>query len=166
MPTAVTSHFVRDSIAKKPWKGPIIDLGAGEYAHWYTLYFPEQTYVQLDMEAQPNGITDIVADVLNMPQVKSNYFGVVLLCEILEHVSNPFLAFKEAARILQPGGLLICTTLACWWVHRHPKDYWRFLPDGLRHLCDVSGLKIYHELFNTKTGIHPSHCCVAAIKEA
>lgn len=164
MPTAVTSHFVRDSIEKKPWSGPIIDLGAGEYAHWYKPYFPGQVYVQLDMKQQPDGQTDIIADVLNMPQVKSDYFGVVVMCELLEHVSNPFMAYKEAARILRPGGLFICTTLACWWLHEHPKDYWRFLPDGLRHLCAVNGLEIYYELFNTKTAIHPTHCCVAAIK--
>ncbi len=164
MPTAVTSRFVKDSIEKKPWKGPIIDLGAGDYASWYKPFFPGQEYIQLDSKASPNGQTNIIADALNMPEIKSDFYGVVLMCELLEHVNNPFVAFKEAARILKPGGLFICTTLTCWWLHRHPKDYWRFMPDGMDYLCEVTGLKKYHEHYVNRTALRPSHCCVAAIK--
>lgn len=165
IPTAVTSQFVKASIEKKSWQGPVIDLGAGGQAHWYKPHFHGQIYVQLDVAPEPSGSTDIVADILNMPQVKSDFYGVVLLLETLEHVSNPFQAFKEAARILRPGGLFICTTVACWWLHRHPKDYWRFLPDGLTELCRVTGLEIYHEVFNSINALTPAHCCVAAVKE-
>jgi len=100
-----------------------------------------------------------------MPQVKSDFYGVVLMLELLEHVPDPPQAFKEAARILKPGGIFICTTPSCWPVHRHPKDYWRFLPDGLDYLCQISNLKIYNRLFNSPSGVIPGHVGVAATKE-
>jgi len=165
MATKESRNFVRDSISKKKWKGPIIDLGAGVQAPAYSQFFIKQDYVLLDMNKQACPSAEIVADILRMPQVKSDHYGVVLLCETLEHLANPFMAFKEAARILRPGGLFICTTVAVWAIHRHPKDYFRFLPDGLEYLCQVSGLKIYNTLLDTKEAITPGHCCVAAVKE-
>jgi len=164
MATEVASRFVKESIEKRPWTGPVIDLGSGGYASYYKPLFKEAMYIRLDIMPQPKGQTDIVADILNMPLVKSDYYGVVLLCETLEHLSDPFKAFKEAARILRPGGLFICTTVACWCMHRHPKDYWRFLPDGLRHLCETVNLKIYNEKLEPESVTQNSHCCVAAYK--
>jgi len=164
MATSVSGKFVKDSIDKKPWTGPVIDLGAGGYANYYKPHFVGHEYIQLDLAPQPKGVTNIIADILNMPQVKTDSYGVVLLCETLEHLCDPFAAFKEAARILRPGGLFICTTVACWGLHRHPQDYWRFLPDGLTHLCRVSGLAKYYEILEPASTTTPSHCCVAATK--
>lgn len=165
MATKESKNFVRDSISKKIWRGPIIDLGAGIQAKEYSQFFIKQEYVLLDNNIGVCPNVNIVADILNMPEVQSNHYGVVLLCEVLEHLANPFLAFKEATRILRVGGLFICTTVACWEIHRHPKDYWRFLPDGLDHLCRINNLTTYHVLMDNKKATEPCHCCIAAIKE-
>lgn len=133
MATAHSIMWVKDAIDKVSWSGPVIDLGSGEQGKYYKPYFAGHEYIKLDMKAEPDGSTNIVADILNMPQVKSNFYGVVLLLDVLEHLRQPFTAFREVARILRPGGFLICTTVASWPEHKHPKDYWRFLPDGL--LC-------------------------------
>lgn len=164
MATDVSGRFVKNSINMKLWKGPVIDLGSGGYSNYYKPHFGTEKYVRLDLEAQPNNGTDIIADILDMPQIPSDNYGVVLLCETLEHVNNPFKAFKEAARILRPGGLFICTTVACWTEHKHPKDYWRFLPDGLRYLCETVGLNIYNLEMFPNDAQSPAHCSVAAIK--
>lgn len=135
--------FVYDSIRAKPWTGPVIDLGAGEEADWYKGLFGDSKYITLDLEQNKTKTIDIIADLLNMPQVPSESYGVVLLLDTLEHVKYPMLAFKESARILKPGGIFICTTVASWEYHPHPKDYWRFLPDGLRILCRDAKLTFY-----------------------
>ena len=166
MATKESKNFVRDSICLKNWSGPVIDLGAGIQAGQYSCFFPREKYIQLDCDKVACPTADIVADCLDMPEVKSNHYGVVLMLETLEHLANPFKAYKEATRILRVGGLFICTTVACWPIHRHPKDYWRFLPDGLDHLCKENELKSYHVLMDSPQATTPGHCCIAAIKNA
>lgn len=164
MATSVSGQFVKDAIDMRPWTGPVIDLGAGGYSNYYKPHFKGSKYDELDIAPQPKGTANIIADILNMPKVLSDSYGVVLLCETLEHLSDPFAAFKESARILRPGGLFICTTVACWCEHQHPKDFWRFLPDGLAHLCSVAGLKMYLERLEPRSTTSNSHCMVAATK--
>jgi len=164
MATKESKNFVRDSISKKTWSGPVIDLGAGIQAGQYAQFFPREKYIQLDCDKVACPTADIVTNCLNMPDVKSNFYGIVLMLETLEHLSNPFKAFKEAARILRPGGLFVCTTVVVWAMHRHPKDYYRFLPDGLRHLCNVSGLTPYFEMLDNSKADTACHCCIAAVK--
>ena len=165
MASAPSITFVKDILDKKPWTGPVIDLGAGEQSKYYKPYFAGHKYTQLDLEAQPDGSTDIIADMLNMPQILSNSYGVVLMLEILEHICRPFLAFKEAARILRPGGLLICTTVSVWPIHRHPVDYWRFLPDGLEYLMRVSNVEPLAVMIESPSATRQSHCCIAGTKK-
>ena len=165
MSTRVSQQFVKDSIAKKPWQGPVIDLGSGIQAAGYKSFFGKAEYVCLDFKQPSPAGTNIIADIQNMPKVKSEAYGVVMLLETLEHIANPFLAFKEAARILKPNGLFICTTVACWTQHRHPRDYYRFLPDGLEYLCAYAGLKPYHVLLDAANTTSPCHTCIAAIKQ-
>lgn len=165
MATNISIGFVKGCIVGKHWTGPVIELGAGSESKYYKQFFEGQKYVTLDREQELDGSIDIVADILNMPQVESSFYGVVLLCEVLEHLYNPFQAFKAAARILRPRGLFICTTVAAWPVHKHPFDFYRFLPDGLNYLCAVSGLKVIDGFLEPITKTCGQACCVAAIKQ-
>jgi 2-polyprenyl-3-methyl-5-hydroxy-6-metoxy-1,4-benzoquinol methylase len=165
MATPKSTEFVKIALSRNQWAGPVIELGAGNTSKFYRPFFKGQKYVTLDQTQQPDGSIDIHADILNMPQVESDFYGVVLLCDVLEHLYNPFQAFREAARILRPRGLFICTTVAAWPLHKHPFDFYRFLPDGLAHLCIVSGLKIIYGYLEPITKTCGQACCVAAIKE-
>ena len=165
MCTKKSVGFVQESLGKKTWTGPIIDVGAGNESKYYKQLFEGQEYVTLDRTQEPDSSIDILADILNMPQVKSNFYGVVLLCEVLEHLLNPFDAFKEAARILRPSGLFICTTVAAWPLHKHPFDFYRFMPDGLTHLCIVEELEIFFGYLEPPNPEKGQACCVAAVKK-
>ena len=165
MCTKKSVGFVAACMGKRIWPGPVIELGAGGASKKYKEYFKGYEFITLDLKAEPDGSTNIVADILNMPQVKSNSYGVVLLCEVLEHLRDPFKAFKEIARILRPGGLFICTTVAAWPLHKHPFDFYRFMPDGLNYLCNVSGLEVIHGVLEPITETCGQACCVAAIKK-
>jgi len=166
MATKESKNFVRDSISRKAWSGPVIDLGAGIQAGDYAQFFPREKYIQLDADKVACPTADIVADILKMPEVKTASYGVVLMLETLEHLADPFQAFKEAARILRVGGLFVCTTVAVWALHRHPKDYYRFLPDGLQYLCKASELTPYFEMLDNPKADSACHCCIAAVKNA
>lgn len=164
MACEVSQKYVKDIVSSRPWAGPVIDLGSGGLEYYYNSFFPGQQYIRLDIERRPTWGINIVADILNMPLVVSNTFGVVLLLETLEHLADPFAAFRESARILKPGGLFICTTVSVWPEHKHPKDYWRFYPDGLKELCKAAGLKLIDcKLLPNPTTGH-QHCNCAATK--
>ena len=164
MATGASILYVKDCLDAKPWTGPVIDLGAGLESKYYEGFFVGHKYVRLDNKAQTSARTDIIANILDMPQVESNFYGVVLLLDTLEHLPDPFRAFEEAARILRPGGLFICTTVAAWPEHKHPFDYYRFLPDGLKFLCARVGLQPYITGFKVYGASGCQTVCVGAIK--
>jgi SAM-dependent methyltransferase len=76
----------------------------------------------------------LICDVANMKPISSESIGLVLNLESLEHVPYPQEAIDEIHRVLRPNGLLILTTVMHFKVHRTPKDYWRFTPDGIELL--------------------------------
>ena len=54
--------------------------------------------------------------------------------DLLEHVSNPFLVADNIRHSLKKGAFLFVTVPWIWEAHYHPKDYWRFMPQGLEEL--------------------------------
>jgi SAM-dependent methyltransferase len=69
-------------------------------------------------------------------------YDLVITGQCLEHCENPFYLMKEIARLTKPGGLVIATAPASWPEHRYPKDYFRFMPDGMRQIMESAGLKV------------------------
>jgi 2-polyprenyl-3-methyl-5-hydroxy-6-metoxy-1,4-benzoquinol methylase len=53
---------------------------------------------------------DIEARAFEELQFPENYFDVVTLWQVLEHLPHPLAILKEAYRILKPGGLLMVST--------------------------------------------------------
>jgi len=164
MPRPETRQFIIEVIRQVEWAGPVIDLGAGKYSDCYRDLFGTAQYKTLDFEQNKLNHIDIIADILSMPQVASNSYGVVLLLDTLEHVKNPFTAFEESARILKPDGLFICSTVASWVEHKHPRDYWRFLHDGLALLCTGTNLKIFRKETTAPATCIPCQVIIAAKK--
>lgn len=77
---------------------------------------------------------DIVCDIGDMKLISNESIGLVLNLESLEHLPYPQRAIDEIHRVLRPNGLLILTTVMHFKIHRAPKDYWRFTPDGMELL--------------------------------
>ena len=66
----------------------------------------------------------------------SNFFDLVVMCWVLEHLENPALAFKEIHRVLKPGGQIIFLTPNTWnynvWIIRViPNKFHHFLTQKL-----------------------------------
>jgi len=156
--------FLSEALQLVEWGGPVFDLCAGEESEYYRPEFEGKEYKTLDKNRDLKKVVDIVDDVMAMPGVASESVGVALLMESLEHVENPFKAFREIARVLKPGGILVCTTVACFPLHAHPKDLWRFLPDGLRFLCKETGLVPFHEYVAPTGPGSKCECQIAAKK--
>jgi SAM-dependent methyltransferase len=82
-------------------------------------------------------------------------FDVVRIWHTLEHVPDPALVLREAARLLRPGGLLLVgVPNAGGWLARAfgsywfdldvPRHLWHFTERDLRRLVEDAGLRVGH----------------------
>lgn len=65
--------------------------------------------IERNKKEMPNGKW-FSGHVENLEKFPSNYFDVVFSGEVIEHLDNPAVLFKEAYRVLKKGGKLIITT--------------------------------------------------------
>jgi len=95
---AVYSDYHRRLEAACP-PGPLLDIGGGS-AHFKDY---RSSVVSLDILPFP-GI-DVVADAHRLPFPNGSFAGIVML-DVLHHLQRPLDFFREAARVLRPGGRL------------------------------------------------------------
>jgi SAM-dependent methyltransferase len=127
-------NYVKEMISKYNFEEPILDCGAGWEPNLYQPLFPNMKYIKQDVQNYDPPCIDVICDICHMTPIEDNSIGLVLLLESLEHIEQPQKALDEIFRILKPGGLLILTTVMAMGIHRCPKDYWRFCPDGIESL--------------------------------
>ncbi len=129
-------NYVRWAIERFSFEEPILDTCAGWEPNYYQPLFSGKRYVKQDIQDFDPPCIDIVCDVEEMKPVATESIGLVLNLESLEHIPNPRRAMEEIRRVLRPEGLLILTTVMNFRIHRTPKDYWRFAPDGIELLLN------------------------------
>jgi hypothetical protein len=59
--------------------------------------------------------------------------------QCLEHSKNPFDLIRAVAGVAANGAFILLIAPASWPQHRHPRDCWRFLPDGMSELAKHAG---------------------------
>ena len=77
------------------------------------------------------GLVDIIGTAERLPFFDDR-FDVVICTDTLQYIPNPALAIEEMHRVLRPKGKLFLSTREAY--PEHHDEYWRFLPNGLRHL--------------------------------
>ncbi|RLG82538.1 MAG: hypothetical protein DRO09_00140 [Thermoprotei archaeon] len=75
----------------------VLDVG-GERGVVWRMYPPEAEVVILDLNAQITPFSFVRGDAHHLP-FKDRSFTVAVLAEVLEHLVNPVLAFREALRV-------------------------------------------------------------------
>ncbi len=68
-------------------------------------------------------------------------FDVILMDQVLEHVTEPDEALKNCNRMLKDGGYLWISVPFMYPYHPGPLDCWRFSKTGLRILLTKAGFK-------------------------
>jgi len=127
------SHFL---------KGLLLDIGCGRKPYKKILTRVEK-YIGIEVpdSYSKNEKIDIYADALELP-FKNNVFDCVLSTQVLEHISEPNVFFKEAYRVLKSGGVLLLTTSQVWPLHEEPYDYFRYTEYGLENLAEENNFEI------------------------
>jgi SAM-dependent methyltransferase len=130
----------------------LLDYGAG--ASPYRSLFPNAEYLRADYIERPNIDYQVPAN-STLP-VDSESFDIVLSTQVAEHLLNPNNYFREAHRVLKPGGMLLLTTHGVWEDHGIPYDFQRWTSDGLRRDLVQVGFRV-KEVFKLTTS-HRCYC--------
>jgi len=135
------NRFVERAALAVPRGARVLDLGAGE--GWYRPLFEGRRYAAVDFAlGDPRwdyGGLDVRADLHHLP-FRDGCADAVVTTQTLEHVRDPRVFLREAARVLRPGGRLFLTAPQAFREHQAPHDYWRFTRYSLAMLAEEAGL--------------------------
>lgn len=93
----------------------------------------------------------------DLPIKYSNYFNIVILVSVFEHVNNPYVVSDALYQIIKHGGFLINSTPFLFPYHPSPEDNFRFSPLALKRIHEQSGFVClendFHVDYSSSCGI-------------
>ncbi|HEY9245418.1 MAG TPA: class I SAM-dependent methyltransferase [Candidatus Methanoperedens sp.] len=129
-------------------KGRMVDVGCGTkpYANVFSDIVDEHIGIDYPSCISANKENKNVEAYSILPYLpfKNETFDTVLATEVMEHVAEPSLAFRDMNRILRKNGMLILTTPQSWGLHETPHDYYRYTRYGLKHLAEKNSFEVVY----------------------
>jgi len=116
-----------------------VDIGAGGGP--YRALLTGQGYVVRTLDIEPGPGIDLIGRA-ESTGLQDASVDLVVCTQVLEHTRAPWLAMREFARILKPGGSLLFSVPHVWFHHPHPHDYWRMTGEGVAALCEEGGFQV------------------------
>ena len=105
----------------------IVNLGSGPHH-----IMNRKDIINIDIFAFDE--VDVAADAFNLPII-DNTVDLIINIAMLEHIANPRKVMEEMARILRPGGEIICDLPFLVPFHAAPNDFYRWTISGIKELC-------------------------------
>lgn len=119
----------------------VLVIGCGDKADEYCRRFPKSELVTSDVHCLFD--VDLVFDGHAIPFCDET-FGLVLVPQVLEHTSRPWVVASELQRVTKVGGTLQVEVPFGFPCHGLPYDFYRFTPSALRLLfprCRITRLE-------------------------
>ncbi len=122
----------------------ILDFGCGD-SRYKELIDNSNNYIGIDVidSGHPdyNKKHDLIWDKKKLP-FEDNFFDLILMTEVLEHVDNVETTLKELHRVLNINGSMLITVPFLWKEHEKPYDFQRYTSFGLKNLFIKNGFEI------------------------
>jgi SAM-dependent methyltransferase len=114
----------------------VLDWGCGEGEYRAPIAGLGHRYLGIDTEGRG---ADVLADVHSLP-FRDASFDHAITNAVLEHVANPFIAIREVARVLRPGGVF--SGSVAFLEPYHLRSHFHLAPDGVVHVLSSAGLRV------------------------
>ncbi|MEA2758749.1 MAG: hypothetical protein QOH65_1362 [Methylobacteriaceae bacterium] len=129
--------------------------GRVTHAHHHFPHVPRENYTMADVEEGKD--VDVVADLHRLPADWTNRFAAVVAISVFEHLERPWIAAREVARVLAPGGFCYIATHQTFPLHGYPSDFFRFSKEALRLIFEDAGLHVIEVGYQNRTKISVAH---------
>jgi SAM-dependent methyltransferase len=135
-------------------RGFLLDLGCGKKP--YEKLFESRLERYFGMDYSPTSgyrrnTADVCGDASAIPLASSSV-DTVVCTEVLEHVQDPDAVIGEIARVLKPGGVVLCTAPFVYPVH-DTYDFFRYSAAGMETLMIRHGLQVQKIVPLSGTGL-------------
>lgn len=122
----------------------LIDLGCGDVPLYeaYRDLATEIVCVDWEHTQHAGAFVDRRCDLSQPLPFTNAAFDTIILSDVLEHVPEPAVLWREMSRILAPRGKLIMNVPFYYCVHEAPHDYYRFTEFALRRAAELAGLEV------------------------
>lgn len=124
--------------------GRLLDLGCGK-APFYAIYRPyicDVVCADWPNTRHGNAFVDVQCDLNEGLPFPANTFDTVLLSDVLEHLPEPLHLWREMARVMKPGAMLLMNTPFFYWLHERPFDYYRYTEFALRRFAQLAEFEV------------------------
>ena len=112
--------------------GDVLDLACGE-SPFRSLFAQARQFIRVDRLSDGAGV--LAGDLYAIPLADQSV-DLVLLLQAITDVPEPWRVLAEVRRVLRPGGRLIIFESVSYPEHDAPWDYYRLMPQGLRHWAE------------------------------
>src|SRR5437660_3816146 len=108
----------------------VLDIGGRLQPYRPLLGTRTNSYVAVDVHVTPLVNVGAAAEALPFRDAQ---FDFVICTQVFEYLPDPVQAAAESRRVPCKGGVLLLSAPSAV-LREHNQEYWRFLPEGLRHL--------------------------------
>lgn len=119
----------------------MLDAGAGNSL--YRNHFAHARYETADfLKVDKPYTTDIsyACDLASIP-VEDQRFDLVVMTQVLEHLSEPIASLREMHRLLKPGCRIWASCPLFYEEHEQPYDFFRYTQFALRMMFGAAGFR-------------------------
>lgn len=131
--TPIDRHYIEEYLKKnkKHIKGVCLEIGDNRYTKQYGSDVTRSDILDVNSK---NTTADIIGDLRNIPQIKSNTYDCIILTQVIGMIDDLDAVMKECHRILKSNGVLLVTTSSLAPVIDYDYSFWRFTVKSLEYL--------------------------------
>jgi len=137
------TEFLKKELTLINYEAKVANIGAGgKIGELISATAIKSGFTVTSLDIDPDRSPDILCDI-TAPNLPKSSFDVIVISEVLEHVTNPQNAVNGLDYLLKPGGKIILTVPFIFPIHDRPYDYYRYTRFGLEYLFrDMDDVKV------------------------